>query len=126
MSAKLTFNDLPEAVHFLSREVADLKDLVRQLIPSPAYIPTSTAPILSSQEIKQMTGWPDGTFYQKVAEMPDGVVIRGKSKRLLFDREKFVLWLKSPVTPINAAVIERTAEARFNKQIGKRATTKAA
>jgi hypothetical protein len=74
-----------------------LQDLRRnQRTPN---VPTPTAPILSAKQVKDMTGWPDGTFYQKVAEMPDGVVIRGKSKRLLFDAEKFMKWLKAPVRP---------------------------
>lgn len=60
--------------------------------PPSVYV----APILSAEQVKDMTGWPNGTFYAKVAQMPDGVVIRGKSKRLLFDREKFMLWLKNP------------------------------
>lgn len=58
--------------------------------PAPA---TDAVPILSSAQVKAMTGWPDGTFYQKVGQMPEGVVIRGKSKRLLFDRAKFISWL---------------------------------
>ena len=56
-------------------------------------------PVLSSEQVKTMTGWPDGTFYQKVNQMPPGIVIRGKSKRLLFDRELLMTWLKTPVKP---------------------------
>ena len=97
MNNRLTFNDLPEAVHFLAREISDLKDLVRQLSPTPAQ-PLNAAPILSSKQVQEMTGWPNGTFYAKVAEMPEGVVIR-KSKRLLFDREKLMVWLKTPARP---------------------------
>lgn len=62
----------------------------------PTHTP-DIAPILNAKQIKDMTGWPNGTFYAKVAEMPDGVVIRGKSKRLLFDREAFFTWLKTPI-----------------------------
>lgn len=54
---------------------------------------TDAAPFMSSDQVKKMTGWPDGTFYLKVGQMPEGVVIRGKSKRLLFDRTKFIAWL---------------------------------
>lgn len=53
----------------------------------------------NKEHIIALTGWPSGTFYQKVAQMPEGVVIRGKSKRLLFDMELFVKWLKTPVQP---------------------------
>jgi hypothetical protein len=59
-------------------------------------LPTEAAPILSAVEVRKMTGWPAGTFYAKVAQMPAGVVIRGKSKRLLFDRAKFLQWLQNP------------------------------
>ena len=57
----------------------------------------ATSPILSADQVKEMTGWPKGTFYAKVAQMPEGVVIRGKSRRLLFNREKFMQWLQTPV-----------------------------
>ena len=60
--------------------------------------PLNVAPILSSKQVQEMTGWPNGTFYAKVAEMPEGVVIR-KSKRLLFDRENLMVWLKTPARP---------------------------
>ena len=60
--------------------------------------PANVAPILSSKQVQEMTGWPNGTFYAKVSKMPEGVVIR-KSKRLLFDREKLMVWLKTPARP---------------------------
>ena len=60
--------------------------------------PVNVAPILSSKQVQEMTGWPNGTFYAKVAQMPEGIVIR-KSKRLLFDREKLMVWLKTPARP---------------------------
>ncbi|WP_288428932.1 hypothetical protein [uncultured Spirosoma sp.] len=74
---------------------------ILQFLRSTSTNPTTTdaAPILSADQVKEMTGWPDGTFYAKVAKMPEGVVIRGKSKRLLFDREKFMQWLQTPVQP---------------------------
>jgi hypothetical protein len=64
--------------------------------PAPAPSAADTAPVMSSGEVKKMTGWPNGTFYQKVSEMPEGVVIRGRSKRLLFNREALVTWLNTP------------------------------
>ena len=73
-----------------------LQDL-RRNASTPASPAADAAPVLSSEQVKKMTGWPDGTFYQKVSQMPEGVVIRGKSKRLLFDRELFMQWLKTPV-----------------------------
>ena len=65
---------------------------IRQQKSEPAPS-TEPSPIISSEHVKAMTGWPDGTFYQKVHQMPEGVVIRGKSKRLLFDRAKLIAWL---------------------------------
>jgi hypothetical protein len=64
--------------------------------PAPAPSATDTAPVMSSAQVKAMTGWPDGTFYQKVSEMPEGVVIRGRSKRLMFNREPLLTWLNNP------------------------------
>ena len=81
----------------LDRIEAALIDLHRPSRPLPET--NEIAPILSAKQVKGMTGWPDGTFYAKVAQMPEDVVIRGKSKRLLFDREKFLAWLKEPVQP---------------------------
>ena len=67
-------------------------------ISSAPTISVDSAPVLSSKQVKDMTGWPTSTFYAKVGQMPAGVCIR-KSKRLLFDREKFIKWLKTPVEP---------------------------
>lgn len=76
----------------LSNIEALLIDIKHQ--PStPVNVPADALPILSAKQVKDMTGWPDGTFYQKVHQMPEGVVIRGKSKRLLFDRIKLISWL---------------------------------
>lgn len=75
-----------------------LQELRRNQQSTPADIPTTIAPILSAKQVKDMTGWPNGTFYAKVAEMPADVVIR-RSKRLLFDRENLLVWLKTPVKP---------------------------
>jgi hypothetical protein len=93
---------LEERIASITRELAEIKtqqaETLRLLRGSaPANVPTPTAPITSAKQLKEWTGWPDGTFYQKVSEMPDGVVIRGKSKRLLFDTEKLMAWLKTPV-----------------------------
>ncbi|GAB3949973.1 hypothetical protein GCM10028805_27250 [Spirosoma harenae] len=55
--------------------------------------------ITTPKKIMEMTGWPRSTFYGKLKEMPEGVVIRGKSKRLLIDEEKFVAWAKTPIEP---------------------------
>jgi hypothetical protein len=76
-----------------------LQELRQQSISTPLLQPAEAPPILSAAEVKKMTGWPDGTFYAKASKMPEGVVIRGKSKRLLFDREQFMQWLKTPVQP---------------------------
>lgn len=85
-----------------------LRPLIREAVadalqchqpPTPAASSLNTAPVLSANQVKEMTGWPNGTFYAKVAQMPEGVVIRGKSKRLLFHRENFMQWLQTPVQP---------------------------
>ncbi|MBD2757130.1 hypothetical protein [Spirosoma validum] len=58
-------------------------------------IPVEPIPILSAADVKKMTGWPNGTFYAKVAIMPEGIVIRNRSKRLLFNRARLLEWLQS-------------------------------
>lgn len=84
----------------LSNIEALLIDIKYQPTTTPySYTTADPAPVLSAEQIKEMTGWPKGTFYAKVREMPEGVVIRGKSKRLLFDRAKFLQWLQTPVQP---------------------------
>lgn len=60
--------------------------------------PTPIAPVMSSKQVQGMTGWPNGTFYAKVAEMPEGVVIRGRSKRLMFNTAPLIAWLQAPTT----------------------------
>lgn len=49
-------------------------------------------PLSTSQQVKDLTGWPDSTFYAKVREMPTGIVIR-RSRRLLFNTEALLNWL---------------------------------
>ena len=73
-----------------------LQEMRNQRINTHCNTSDTPAPIISANEVKKMTGWPNGTFYAKVAQMPKGVVIR-KSKRLLFDREQLIVWLKTPV-----------------------------
>ena len=77
----------------IRNELSDLKTNLANTHPA------NVAPIMGKAEVIAMTGWPEGTFYLKVSQMPDGVVIRGKSKRLIIDREKFMAWLKTPVQP---------------------------
>jgi len=76
-----------------------LQELRQQKLFPPATPPGPSAPITSAKQLKDMTGWPNGTFYAKVAEMPEGVVLRGRSKRLMFDTEKLMVWLKTPARP---------------------------
>lgn len=86
----------------IAKRLTNIEDLLLDLkhrnVPTSASVTTSNiAPILSADQVREMTGWPKGTFYAKVSAMPEGVVIRGKSRRLLFDREKFMQWLQTPV-----------------------------
>ena len=85
----------------IERRLSAIEDVLQDLRrnPAPATAPGNALPFLSAAEVKQMTGWPNGTFYAKVAQMPEGVVIRGRSKRLVFDRARLIEWLKTPVVP---------------------------
>lgn len=95
---------IEERIASITKELAEIKAQQAETLQllrgtSPFKATTDPAPILSAKQVKNMTGWPDGTFYAKIATMPEGVVIRGKSKRLLIDREKFMAWLQTPVQP---------------------------
>ncbi len=85
---------LSELENLIEKSVLRALSKAAPVPPQPADV----APVMSSKQVQEMTGWPNGTFYAKVAEMPEGVVIR-KSKRLLFDREKLMVWLKTPARP---------------------------
>ncbi len=82
----------------IKAQQAEILQVLRGTAP-PSTTPADAAPIMSAKQVKEMTDWPDGTLYAKVATMPEGVVIRGRSKRLLFDRAKFLQWLQTPVKP---------------------------
>ncbi|SFF15272.1 hypothetical protein [Spirosoma endophyticum] len=82
----------------IDRRLSAIEEVLQQLRQQQAYRPSSnfsdTTPIISAAEVKKMTGWPPGTFYAKVASMPAGIVIRNRSKRLLFNRAQLLEWLQ--------------------------------
>ena len=99
MDAKVIFVTEVQLKAYIADAVHEgLNTALKKIQPTGA-VGSPPLPILSSEQVKEMTGWPDGTFYRKVNEMPDGIVIRGKSKRLLFDRERLISWLQTPVEP---------------------------
>ena len=66
---QLTFNDLPEAVHFLSREVLDLKDMIRPLIANPGNDNTEKKPINLAQTALFLD-ISEQTVYQNIKKIP--------------------------------------------------------
>lgn len=87
------FEQIDRRLSAIEKVFQDLYQLIR--LPATKSLGSNLPPILYKKHIQEMTGWPDGTFYAKVREMPPEVVIRGKSKRLLFDRDNFLAWLRT-------------------------------
>jgi hypothetical protein len=119
MATKLTFNDLPEAVHFLSREVADLKDMVRQLT-NPT--PPDTEPFGDFHWLRgACPGIPASTLRIKSAagEIPGTKKI---GKRVLYDKAEVLNWIRaqSKAPRPDAAVLNDAAEAQIDRQLAKR------
>ncbi len=90
------FSVLDKRLNTIETFLLEIRQSLREHGTLP-QTPSNRPRIGPKSAVQQMTGWPDGTFYAKVHQMPEGVVIRGKSKRLLFDLEKLEEWLKTPV-----------------------------
>ncbi|AQG78016.1 hypothetical protein [Spirosoma montaniterrae] len=78
-------------------QLSELENLIEKSVlramakTSPAVLlPTAdAAPVLSEKQEKETTDCSEAN----VAQMPEGVVIRGKSERLLFSRDAFSRWV---------------------------------
>lgn len=97
---KTTLKAMTNPFDIIDRRLTAIEQVLQDLRQQSHHTPSSAAdasliPIISAADVEKMTGWPDGTFYAKVAEMPKGVVIRNRSKRLLFDRALLIAWLQS-------------------------------
>src|SRR5574344_2103542 len=106
MEQKLTFDQLPEAVTMLIKEVSELK---RLLIEKQEQQPTEQPEkLLTIQEAAQFLNLAVPTIYSKVSrgELP----VMKRSKRLYFSSTELMEYLKQGRKKSNAE-IEQEAEA---------------
>jgi len=106
MTENLTFNDLPQAVTMLTKEVSELK---RLLIEKQEQLPTTQPEkLLTIQEAAEFLNLTVPTMYSKVSkkELP----VMKRSKRLYFSRTELLNYLKDGRKKSNAE-IEQEAKA---------------
>lgn len=107
MEQVLTFDQLPNAVTLLTKEISELK----QLLLTKSQQPPSDQPeqLLTIDEVATLLHLTKPTIYSKVSknELP-GVCKQGK--RLYFDRQTIIDWIKQGRKKSNAE-IEAEAEA---------------
>lgn len=114
MTENLTFDQLPEAVTMLTKEVSELK----RLLIEKQEQPTTEQPeqLLTVQEAAQFLNLTVPTIYSKVSkgELP----VMKRSKRLYFSRTELMEYVKAGRKKSNAE-IEQEAEAYLsnNKKI---------
>jgi len=107
MNEILTFDLLPKKVAILTNEVRELRNL---LIAKQEQPPTEQYPeLLTIDEVSELLHLRKATIYSKHSkgEIP-GVCKQGK--RLYFDRDIIISWIKSGRKKTNAE-IEQEAEA---------------
>lgn len=110
----LTFDQLPQAVTMLTKEVSELKRLLIEKQEQPTDQPEQ---LLTIDEVATLLHLTKPTVYSKVSknELP-GVCKQGK--RLYFDRQAIIDWIKQGRKKSNAE-IEQEAEAYLlNKKKG--------
>ena len=106
MEPNFTFNDLPEAVTILTKEVSELKRLlVQNQNPSKE---DQSEQLLTVEETAQFLNLTVPTIYSKVSKGELPVMKRGK--RLYFSSTELMAYLKNGRKKSNAE-IEQAAEA---------------
>ncbi|NQY10437.1 MAG: helix-turn-helix domain-containing protein [Flavobacteriales bacterium] len=111
----LKFEDLPNLVTMLAKEVSQLKDL---LIKNQEREPVdNSGQLLSIDEVAELLHLTKPTIYSKHSkgELP-GVCKRGK--RLYFQRDVIIDWIKSGRTKSNAEIETATDEYLSNNKKG--------
>lgn len=109
----ITFEQLPKAVTFLTKEISELKTLlIGKLNQSPSE---ETKKLLSIDEIADFLNLSKQTIYSKVSknEIP-GVCKQGK--RLYFDYQIILEWLKQGRKKSNAEIEAEAKEFLNNKK----------
>ena len=112
MEQYLTFDKLPEAVTMLSKEVSELKRLLIEKQEQPT---THSEHLLTIDEIAELLHLAKPTIYSKVSknELP-GVMKQGK--RLYFDRQIIIDWIKAGRKKSNAETEQSLKEYMLNKR----------
>ena len=113
MTENLTFNDLPQAVTMLTKEVSELK---RLLIEKQEQLPTTQPEkLLTIQEAAEFLSLTVPTMYSKVSkgELP----VMKRSKRLYFSSIELLKYIKDGRKKSNTE-IEQEDKAYLKKKGG--------
>jgi len=114
MTENLTFNDLPEAVTMLTKEVSELK---RLLIEKQEQKPTDQPEqLLTIQEAAKFLSLTVPTMYSKVSkgELP----VMKRSKRLYFSRTELLDYIKTGRKKSNAEMEQEAKAYLLNNKKG--------
>jgi len=114
MTENLTFEQLPEAVTMLTKEVSELK---RLLIEKQEQLPTDQPEqLLTIQEAAEFLSLTVPTMYSKVSkgELP----VMKRSKRLYFSRTELLDYLKHGRKKSNAEIEQEAVAYLLNNKKG--------
>jgi excisionase family DNA binding protein len=115
MTENLTFDQLPQAVTMLTKEVSELK---RLLIEKQVQPPTEQAgQLITIDEVSELLHLTKPTVYSKHSkgELP-GVCKRGK--RLYFQRDVIINWIKEGRKKSNAEIEQEAGAYLLNTKKG--------
>jgi len=110
----LTFDQLPQAVTMLTKEVSELKRLLIEKQEQPTDQPEQ---LLTIDEVATLLHLTKPTVYSKVSknEIP-GVCKQGK--RLYFDRQTIIDWIKQGRKKSNAEIEQEAKAYLLNNKKG--------
>jgi len=112
---KLSFEQLPQAISLLTKEVSELKQLLQQSInPQPAPAPQDQ--LFTIQQAAAFLGLTVATMYTKVSKAELPVMKRGK--RLYFSQTELTEYLKTGRKQTYAEVTEQAAAYITNNKKG--------
>lgn len=114
MNVDLTFNDLPQAVTSLTKEVSELKRLLIERQEQPAT--KHSEQLLTIQEAAEFLSLTVPTMYSKVSkgELP----VMKRSKRLYFSRTELLEYLKDGRKKSNAEIEQEAKAYLLNNKKG--------
>jgi excisionase family DNA binding protein len=114
MSENLTFDQLPEAVTMLTKEVSELKNLLLQ--KQEQKVPELSEKLLTVQEAAEFLNLTVPTIYSKVSkgELP----VMKRSKRLYFSSTQLMEYIKKGSRKSNAEIEAEAAGYLSNNKKG--------